>query len=229
MEMYSPLINRNKNAYGIIIHPNGSPGITIRDESSYGRTVTAGGGGDIINSGRFGKSLRCRHATSDYYSISYSAAAHNLGAGDFTMGFWVNFYDIGYITYFISQWGGASDFIYFAKDSSAQNNKLCFRAQIGGVDKANYLSGNLTFNNAQNYYLECVRIGSAFGIFIDGTSIGLNIITGTGANDIGIAGNWEINLYRNDTRFGDFAMSELFLMKGRALHTSNFTPPTRRI
>lgn len=228
MNIIAPSFNRNKAAYGIMIHPNGPSGGAAKDESPYERTVTAGGGGAIIDYGRFGKSLKCRNATSDYYSIAYSAAAHNLGAGDFGLGFWANFYDVSYMSYFLCQWYDQYNFIYTIKDSQANSNKLYFRAMIGGVEKASYVSGNLNFNNSQDYYFEFSRSGSAFYIFVDGISLGLNTITAISTNDLDIAGNWEINLYRGDTRYGDYAMSEVTLMKGRAGHTANYTPPTRR-
>jgi len=227
--LLTPAFNRGKSTHGIIIHPTGDVGGAIRDESPYARTVTAYGGGAVIASGPFGLALKCRNATSDYYSIAYSADAHNLGANDFSLRFRINFYDAAYRTFFLCQWGGASDFFYVGKDSAANGNKIEIRAFLGGADRMSYLSGNLSFNNSIDYYIETVRSGSNVYLFINGVSQGLNTVVPVGATSISISGNWEINLCRNDTRYGDYKISEISLLKGFASHTSDYTPPTRRL
>lgn len=232
MRTLTPSFNRNKNAYGMIIHPTGPAGGTIRDESPYMQAVTPTGGGAIEAAGRFGKGLKCRNATSDFYTVTYSAAAHNLGTADFSLSFWVNFYDKAFISYFYCQTINVNNYLYTVKAANVSGNGLYFRAANGGVEKAYYNTGALTINNGQDYFFEFTRSGANFYIFVDGVSQALTTTTAIGANDIGIGADPEINLYRNDVRYGDYCISDICLLKGRALHypghTSNYTRPTRR-
>lgn len=232
MRIITPSFNRDKGRYGMIIHPTGAVGGTIRDESPYTRLVTPGGSGAIVADGRFGKGLRCRNASSDFHTVTYSAAAHNLSTGDFSLTFWIKFYDKAYAAYLYCQTANANNFLYTHKAAEASSNVLYFRARVGGVDKAFYKTAGHAFVNNVDYFLEFTRSGGNFYIFVDGVSQALTTTTAIGANDIGIEANPEINLYRNDVRYGDYVISEICLLKGRALHypghTSNYTRPTRR-
>jgi hypothetical protein len=222
MNIITPSFNRNKNAHdGLIIHPTGAAGGTIRDESLYTRLVTPGGSGAIIADGRFGKGLQCRKATSDFYTIAYSGPAHDLS-------FWIKFYDRSYASYMYCQTADANNYIYTAKNTHVGGNILYFRAMNGGVEKAYYNTAAWTPFNGTDYFFEFTRSGANFYIFIDGASMPLTTTTPIGANDIGVGANPEINLYRNDVRYGDYCISEVCLLKGRAWHTAEYTRPTRR-
>lgn len=228
MRIITPSFNRNKNAYSMIIHPSGAAGGTIRDESPHKRTVTPGGGGAIVDYGRFGKGLKCRNASGDFHTIDYSAAAHDLSTADFSLTFWIKFYDKAFASYLYCQTQDANNYLYTVKAADVSGNGLYFRVATLGVERAHYNTGALTINNGQDYFFEFTRNGANFYIFVDGVSQALTTTTAIGANDIGVAADPEINLYRNDVRYGDYAISEICLMKGRAWHTSNYTPPTRR-
>jgi hypothetical protein len=228
MRTLTPSFNRNKNAYGMIIHPSGQAGGTIRDESPYKCAVTPTGGGAIIADGRFGKGLKCRNATSDFHTVTYTAAAHNLGASDFGLSFWVNFYNRDFISYLYCQTININNYLYTVKNSHVSGNGLYFRVATLGVERAYYNTGALTINNGQDYFFEFSRSGANFYIFVDGISQALTTTTAIGANDIGILADPEINLCRNDVRYGDYVISEICLLKGRAGHTANYTRPTRR-
>lgn len=228
MNIITPSFNRNKNAYGMIIHPSGEAGGTIRDESPYKRIVTPGGSGAIVADGRFGRGLRCHNATSDSYTIAYSGPAHDLSTSDFSLSFWIKFYDRSYISYMYCQTADVNNFIYTVKAAHVSGNKLYFRAFNGGVEKANYNTAAWTPFNGTDYFFEFTRSGANFYIFINGNSMPLTTTTAIGANNIGVDADPEINLYRNDVRYGDYCISEICLMKGRAWHTDNYTRPTRR-
>jgi len=151
--------------------------------------------------------------TGDYLDISNNAA-FQFGAGDFTVEFWLNTTDtafniIGLITASSGNWMAviASSTFYW-QNAYAVNNLMSTpcTAILDGLW----------------HHVAITRTGTSFRVFFDGVQQGSSPYTdttnynGTGTLRIGSGANGDFQGY----------VSNLRILKGTALYTSNFTPPT---
>jgi hypothetical protein len=150
----------------------------------------------------------------------------NLGTGNFTIRFWINFtthtndyVPLGQIINVSNRW-----ILYF----NCAGNTVSFYSTVGGVAKAYYTA---TFHptNGTWYHFEFVRNGSNFYIFQDGTALTLTTVTAIGTNDLGdLTGLLRIG-GQVGAQYLDGFLDDIEIAKGIARHTSNFTAPTGAI
>jgi hypothetical protein len=154
--------------------------------------------------------------TGDYLTVT-SNAALEMGTGDFTMECWA---------YPVSFGNGFMLYIHFAGASTA---RFGFTLTASGVTVDSLLGLGLTFSGTtaitvgQWYHVAVTRSGSSFKTWINGvqcstaTSSGTYLPTGVIAT---------IGDYPDDYATGYGYISNLRIIKGTALYTSTFTPPT---
>jgi hypothetical protein len=160
--------------------------------------------------------------TGDYLSVSHNPAL-DLGSGDFTVEFWLNrAWDNAAATRGIlgkRASDSTSGWVIYT-DSMTNTTKMNFRAGTGG--------GNNFYTNASPAigiweHWALVRTGTTLYWFKNG------VIDNTGTSSVNITdptGSFRVALADTWTAYASFSMADLRIVKGTAVYTANFTPPT---
>ena len=159
----------------------------------------------------------------DYLELSDSAD-FDLGSGDFTIEFFVYTNSTSRQALFtqINSGGTDASTSFFTEiNSSAQ-----WRFVVVSTDTTAYeILGGTAITNKWTH-IACVRDGNTATLYVDGISVGTDDLTGvTVKNSSEVV---SIGRYPGGLNFSGF-ISNLRLVKGTALYTSNFTPPTRTL
>ena len=155
--------------------------------------------------------------------LSIPASSNYEFTGDFTVECWVNFKNVsGNFQSFLGQYIGGTPWIFQLMD----NGQLRVVGTFGGSYKE-FNSSFLSMNTW--YHIALVRNGlgtDCVKIYVNGVNNGSATITSSIGNPLGIytigggsGGNDRFNGFISNVRF----------VKGTALYTSNFTPPTSRL
>jgi hypothetical protein len=202
---------------GFYSHADGADtSTTIVDLFSH--TVTAVGNAQLDTTTKWAGTASVQlDGTGDYFTIP-DGAYIDFGTGDFTIEGRFNFNSHIAQIYIYSRDNGAtnngSDLIWFT------DNSLCF--YMNGVQVT---CGTLAISDGTWYHLEVSRNGTNVRIFVNGTQTGS---TGSSSADINYTTPFSWGAF-------DFAggltplngyIDEPRIIKGVALHTSNFTPST---
>ena len=193
------------NSFHLTFSDNSTAAALAEDSSGNGNDWTANNltsSIDILPAVEFGGT------SSDYLSIGNDSSL-TFGSGDFTIEAWMNF-------------DTASNYTLLEKGSDwsflSDANRWAFKY---GDTNSFVLSWTPTFG--QWYHVACVRNGSTVTLYIDGQSIG----SGPAYTSVADTGDLVIG---TSTRFSgydfDGYVSNLRIVKGTALYTSNFTPPS---
>jgi len=136
-----------------------------------------------------------------------------IGAGDFTIEFWVNHDSITYYqTPYVQGYGMAGSFIIQTGNSDGK--------WLVYIDGSIVLSETTsTVNTNTWYHIAITRSGSTIRLFRDGVQTG----SGTSSVDVNFSGAASIS-YPTAPLIG--RVSNFRYVKGTALYTSAFTPPT---
>lgn len=204
-----------------MVHGNGTNGATnntFLDSSSNGFPVTRNGSTTQGTFTPFSKpasywSNYFSGGGSDYLSVADNAALQ-FGAGDFTVEFFANIQAApGTYRFCVSKGATSTGWAVFV------DNTLGY---WGFADTANnYLSAvRCVFN--QWTHVALVRSGTAMILYVDGIAA-TSITSSTNFNQ---TEQLLIGLARNLTAPVLGCISNLRILKGQALYTSNFTPPT---
>jgi len=208
----------------LMLHADGSDGsTTFTDSSSTPKTVTANNQAQIDTAqSKFGGASALFDGTDDYLS-SVDSADWDLGAGSFTIDFWVRFNSVATNANLIAQFGVASQNAWLVQWNTS--NLLRFLYTTDGSTTVT-LSNSWTPTTAVWYHVAVVRNGNDLLMFIDGTQIGttqtLSATIFNSTSDIAVGSQ------TGGTGTGDLNgwMDEIRLVKGTAVWTSNFTAPT---
>ncbi|KKW14667.1 MAG: hypothetical protein UY55_C0005G0015 [Candidatus Jorgensenbacteria bacterium GW2011_GWB1_50_10] len=202
-------------------------GITSTGSTSYPRAkaMTANGDAQLDTAqSKFGGSSSLYDGNGDYWSTADSAD-WAFGTGAFTISLWARFNVLpaaNEYTWFLSQSVDTTHFWYFAVKNNAGTYEFRVRSNDGagaGFDTAIATS----FSTATWYHIELDRSGNTLYIFKDGTSAGTSTETDANpdvAGSLVIGGDAVWAVYLNGWE------DDVQIMKGTALHTSNFTAPT---
>ena len=165
--------------------------------------------------------------TGDYLRVDRVHNSNfNLGTNDFTMEFWFNSENVGSTLF---------PFAFAAPTVSASSDAGFYVRFNGGVVNFNCFEGNNTIgacstgsvNEETWYHVAYVRSGSTFTVYLDGTSAA----TASSAEAVNYNAGWNFNIgsaYTNVYHYNGF-LSNLRIVNGTALYTSNFTVPNRRL
>ena len=223
----------------LLLHSNGSNGSTsIIDSSTVANTITANGNAQISTSqSKFGGSSAYFDGTGDYFSLS-NTSNFNITSGDFTIAFFV----------YINANSTANN-----DGNKAATIISCNYPTSGGISNAwaVNLDGNTSttgtgiriewYNGSSNgpgyssvsvsqgvwHHIELTRSSGTLRIFLDGVSQSVTA-GGTGTSfTSGTSNNVRIGtmIYGGYQHYLNGYIDELLVIKGTALHTSNFTPP----
>jgi hypothetical protein len=163
--------------------------------------------------------------TGDYLSLA-NDIAFNFGSSNFTVEFWINTTQSTATATLISkEWGGSP----YTGGWSIQLNGLGSTAMtIYWADystSATFMVANTTsYRDGLWHHVAWVRNGSSFVLYIDGVSVA------TATNATAFGNNSNQLTIGNDQTFGPRnyfgSISDLRIVKGTAVYTTNFTPPT---
>lgn len=175
----------------------------------------------------------------DYLSVP-SNAAFDCGTGDWTIEGWVNIATrtTNYPAFFSNNRGGFAvsppglAITVSNSDSASYNDKFVFAWGSGGFTSPSAGSAYLLVASSANslntwYHLAVVRNGTSIKMYRNGTEVASATISAGSTFDWGYngaligGGNWDgANSYMNGY------ISNLRLVKGTAVYTAAFTPPT---
>ena len=167
-----------------------------------------------------GASMEC-DGSGDYLSLAYDAD-FNFGTGSFTIEAFVFFRDLSGVQGIYATNTGENPVPKWVMYLDSATPKVHINALNGSGSIYMNATTNLTANSWN--HLSYVRNGSTWYWFINGTQAGTgsnstNITFSNVATTIGYGGEGYF------TGFNGF-MSDLRVVKGTAVYTSNFTPPT---
>ena len=154
-----------------------------------------------------------------YLNIPYNSA-FDLAAGDFTIEFWVNTTSTAaYATGIRLGDSGAGNWIIYVNDLNGNGNVGFWSVTLSFAVTT---SGALVNNGLWNH-VAVTRIGSVFTIYINGVSRGTTTVAGS----LGTT-TQQLWIARDSSNVRELAgyLSNVRIIKGQALATGNFTPPT---
>ncbi len=207
----------------LLLHADGSDGsTTFTDSSASAHTMTANGNAHVeVDQSKFGGSSAHFDGTGDYLSTGDSTD-WTLGSGDFTIDMWI-YPTAGTPTgELLSQRAAAtvewlsiniqSGTAYFYADSGAASWDIAIAKAFGAITANTWT------------HLAAVRSGSTWYLFKNGI-LSTTFTSSATLDDSAV--NLEIG--NDDTGFGGFYqgyIDDLRIVKGTALWTTNFNPPT---
>jgi len=231
---YTPPTDPDFNQTVLLLHGDGTNGgqnNTFIDSSTNNFTVTRNGNATqgtvnpFVSSPPYSTSVNGGSmyfdGTGDYLSVADSTA-FDL-PGDFTVEFWIYPIAATSNTYMAVALGdelsGRNGFNIFA---SAINNNMGFYANDVNVIR---ISPNIILPG-QWYHVATVRNGTTISFYVNGTVRGsaINTVsyTGTAGNGFAVAAAYANAYFPRTNAY----YANIRLVKGTAVYTANFTPPT---
>lgn len=183
-------------------------------KDSNARTLTTDGG-----SGYF-------EGSGDYLSVGGVTTEFDFGTGDFTIECWVNLKATGQFNHIVLFGRDGNSGI--TCDISSSNNPRIV-AHIGGSWGV-VATGSTSLTKDQWYHLAFVRNGSSFKIYVNGvedasvTNAGSITAVSSDASSVKQIGYFRTSAGAD--RYFNGYISSLRVVKGTAVYTSTFTPPT---
>ena len=197
----------------------------ITDSSSNAYTITASGDAHAgtFSPYRSGGYSTYFDGTGDYLTASH-ASSFNFGSGDFTAEVWFNVPNVSgtdpFITTAAGQGTNGADFqgIWLGLNGG----QYYFVASTNGTSWDISIQAGTPSTNTWTH-LSVVRSGNTFTLYAQGASIGTTTSSGTLTNSnnlIAIGGR------TRNSQYSAGYLRDVRVIKGSAVYTSNFTPPT---
>jgi hypothetical protein len=192
-------------------------GPTLTDAGPYRVAITRNGDARVLPLGPFDPTT----TTPDSYSVYFdgtgdyltapSDAAFAFGTGDFTIEGW--FYFTGTISTYQRIWWFSTD----TDNTEISSSNLRF----GGSGQTTITGSALTTNKW--YHIAYTRQSSSGKLFLDGTQVG-----STTTNSYDSSANRSLTIFATSAGANPATghVSNFRVIKGTALYTTNFTPPT---
>jgi hypothetical protein len=193
---------------------NGAQNNTFRDSSTNNLTITRNGNTTQGTFSPYGNNWsNFFDGSGDYLSLPLNQANLQPGTGDFTIEFWYYTATIpgGYINLF--SYGAIGDVLRLFLFTT---NSLIVWTGSTPIITAN----NAHIPNAWNH-VAIARSGTTVTLYVNGNSVG----TATGASTTNYVGSLSIAFESGQAAFPGY-FSNFRLVKGTAVYTANFTPPT---
>ena len=152
--------------------------------------------------------------TNDYLALNTSTD-WAFGTGDFTFDMYFN---CGAKTTVYTLVSGTTDDAQLTRIFLRNDNNIRILIGVGFQDFA------YTWAAGTWYHLACVRSSGVIKMFINGTQIGSDY---NNANNAAFSGEFKIGTYYDGSYDYIGYLSDVRITKGKALWTSNFTPPRR--
>ncbi len=158
-------------------------------------------------------------ASSTQY-LSFPRSANMIASGDFTFETWIKFNTIGAVVMDPIFGGGVGD--YF----SIYSGNIAARFDVNNpciADRA--FAASSIISTGTWHHMAMVRTGSTITAYLDGAAVGTTSCTGAFLNSASVS---TILIGKNTWRSGNLNayISNMRLVVGAAVYTSNFTPPS---
>lgn len=213
----------------LMLHGNGPDASTVFVDSSYvGRTVTPAGNAQVDTAQfKYGNASILLDGTGDHLSVA-DASDWAFGTGAFTIDFWVrlNAKPAGDGSFSIFQQGDTTNGwhvrFYTADGTAMQLFLLNYASSVLNISVQKACN---TMNVNTWYHFALVRTGNDFKIFQDGVQIGTTVTDADSMVDS------SATLYIGSNGSGNYLngwLDDVRIVKGEALWTANFTPPTEQ-
>lgn len=210
------------NSVSLLLQGRGADGsTTFTDTSPSPKTVTPTNTTISTAQSKFNGSSMYFNGSSAYLSVPYSSE-FVLGSGNATVGMWV---------YVVSYPAAAAD---IAVTNTPTKNGYGFRLSSTGI--ISFIGSTTGYDSISSssatvlslstwHYIEAVRVSGVVTIFVNGVAGGTTSTVATQYNTTG-----PLVMGRNPTNsswYFNGYVEGLFLVKGVAEHTTNFTAPSR--
>lgn len=216
-----PIPSTSDPATMLLLHMNGADGSTAFVDSSYlPKAVTAAGTAQVDTAqSRFGGSSLLTAPDGNYLSLADSPD-FALGAGDFTIEFWVRFNGFASYQDFMGQRASGQDSWVFTR--MLDNTVRFLFGNDGALGQALFAPWTPVLNTW--YHVALVRTGAVLRFYINGAQIGTDGSIGTTVLfdstapllvGSGLAGAYCVDGWMDEVRISKVAR-----------WTANFTPPT---
>lgn len=222
----SQVSDPNFENVSLLLHGDGTNGAqnnTFLDSSTNNFTITRNGTPTQGSFSPYGNSWsNYFNGTTDYLYVPDNDAFHLTG--DFTIEGWVYQTASKDVT-IVGQWGGGSEQSFIFRIEATGKLSFAYDLGSGGINAAQ--SSSSIIYNSWNH-VAFVRSGSTVRYYINGVQDSVtNTVSGAFRN---AAQPIVIGLYNTlvNTYFNGY-ISNLRFVKGTALYTSNFTPPTSNL
>lgn len=207
----------------LLLHGDGADGSTVFVDET-GKAVTAYGNAHISTAqSKFGGASMYFGGIWDYLAVPDSVD-FNLNSADFTLEAWVfNTQATGNYPAILGQWGGPSySFILYVANNGT------FDCQFG-VPNVARLTTAITYTQNTWQHIAVTRQGSVFTLWVDGISRATTSYSGAIPNStvpLYIGHQHDAIAYGSQVWGWVGYMDEVRILKGAALYTTNFTPPS---
>lgn len=208
----------------LLIHGNGADeSQTITDSGPTGHTITANGNVQIDTAqSKFNGSSILFDGTGDYLSFA-DHANWNMGSGKFTIETWARFASVASAGTIFTQQQDVSNIASFTYTSSAAYFRL-----LSGGDSIVEFSGAWSISVNTWYHIVLIRgwggNANSWAICLNGTAIATDTDDSAWPDysEAFHVGMWNVSTYP----FNGW-MQEFRIVKGTAIWTANFTPPSK--
>ena len=196
-------------------------------------TGGTGGNSSFVNDIDIVKSGSVYLNGSNQYLTTPNNSVFEFGTGDFTVEGWFNFSSISYTSEVVNP---LISFGYGANSPSGYNNvwslifvngAIYWYSYIGGATPYFTFTPPVPLRTGAWYHIAATRSGTDLRMFLNGYQVGTTqtcsfdyVNGGTTAGDPLQIGSW----YGNGQTLGNFNFSNIRIVKGTAVYTTNFTP-----
>lgn len=215
------------SSVSLLLHMDGTNGsTTFTDSSSNALTITANGNAQISTAqSKFGGASALFDGTGDYLTVT-DATGLEPGSSDLTWEMWIKTAsNIQYATLYSRTPGSFATGMWSLMINYTNNvagNVALFVADYSGASPL-LLTTGVSVRDDVWHHLAVVRNGSAWTMYVDGTSRATGTWSGTIAD---ISGSIYIGRDQFYTRDYTGYIDDLRITKGVARYTANFTAPT---
>ena len=223
-------IVQNSNYTTSLITTSGSAGIntTFTDSSSNSHTVTANGN---VNQSSFspyrsGGYSTFFDGTGDYLALPDDSSLE-FGSGDFTIELWYYGADLDQYATLTSR--GATSFTtgsWSLMMNHTNTGDLAFYCREVNASAASLHASSVNVTNDTWHHIAVVRNGTNLTLYVDGIS---SATTTTSATLADVGASIRIGYDEYYTRALGGYIADYRIVKGTAVYTANFTPPTERL
>lgn len=202
--------------------PLSEPGNAFTDKSFYGRTVTNTSVTSSTTQSKFGGSSASWNGSSSLLAITDSADL-TLGTNDFTLNFWVCFSSLN-----ASNW----NYLALHNDLISVWWQFTYHAGLGGLllQCSAFSTSDRIFPWTPStgiwYHIALVKSSNVYKMYVNGSALTGSFTDANALPNVNAPlriGSDSINTNRTLNGY----MQEFILVNGKALWTSDFTPPTR--
>jgi hypothetical protein len=213
----------------LLLNFNGSNGsTTFTDSSPNGLTATANGDAEISTTeSKFGGSSGYFDGNGDYLQIN-TTAADNFGFESWTTECWFYPLSISGEPRLLARQDAGTSFVYQLRIYNSALQLLIRRDDGSGYDE---IGGTIAVSANQWQHVAVVRSGNNVSLYVNGTLDQTAVFTG--AFNSPLNAPWIVGAFADTTLNPQLYfygyIDDLRIVKGTALYTANFTPPTSQL